>query len=163
MNSNHSAHTNSPHNAMLHSIKEGAAPCAADHAAALKAQLKSALSALVGDATVSGAFGKVSVHITPAQDDNALPVERWVHDAQVLIACLRAIEPAAQVRIDVTGVGILQYGALHAAGVEVGAFVNTVDYAPALALIPEALRPCTRCDLRVRHAVIGEGPKTSQG
>ena len=130
---------------------------------ACKARLTDALAALVGASPTPGAFGKVTVHITPAQDDNALPVERWVYDAQVLIACLRAIEPTAQVRIDVTGVGILQYGALHAAGADVGAFVNTVDYAPALALIPEALRPCTRCGLQARHAVIGEGPKPSQG
>ncbi|CAN7521504.1 hypothetical protein [Acidovorax sp. LjRoot194] len=130
---------------------------------ACKARLAGALAALVGDSPAPGTFGKVSVHITPAQDDNALSVERWVHDAQVLIACLRAIEPTAQVRIDVTGVGILQYGALQAAGADVGAFVNTVDYAPALALIPEALRPCTRCDLQAKHAVIGEGPKAAGG
>lgn len=127
------------------------------------ARALSALSALVGENPVASAFGKVTVHITPAQDNNALPVERWVHDAQVLIACLRAIEPTAQVRIDVTGVGILQYGALQAAGAAVGAFVNTVDYAPALALIPEALRPCTRCGLQSKHAVIGEGPKAAGG
>lgn len=130
---------------------------------ACKARLTDALAALVGNSPNPGAFGKVTVHITPAQDDNALPVERWVYDAQVLIACLRAIEPTAQVRIDVTGVGILQYGALHAAGADVGAFVNTVNYAPALALIPEALRPCTRCDLPVKHAVLGTGPAPSQG
>ena len=130
---------------------------------ACKARLTDALAALVGDSPAPGAFGKVTVHITPAQDNNALPVERWVHDTQVLIACLRAIEPTAQVRIDVTGVGILQYGALHAAGADVGAFVNTLDYAPALALIPEALRPCTRCDLPVKHAVLGTGPAPSQG
>lgn len=130
---------------------------------ACKARLTDALAALVGDSPTPGAFGKVTVHITPAQDDNALPVERWVYDAQVLIACLRAIEPTAQVRIDVTGVGILQYGALHAAGADVGAFVNTVDYAPALALIPEALRPCTRTDLPAKHAVLGCGPAPSQG
>lgn len=130
---------------------------------ACKARLTDALAALVGGSPAPGAFGTVSVHITPAQDESALPVERWVHDAQVLIACLRAIEPTAQVRIDVTGVGILQYGALHAAGADVGAFVNTVDYAPALALIPDALRPCTRCDLPVKHAVLGGGPAPSQG
>ena len=130
---------------------------------ACKARLTDALAALVGASPTPGAFGKVTVHITPAQDDNALPVERWVHDAQVLMACLRAIEPTAPVRIDVTGVGILQYGALHAAGADVGAFVNTVDYAPALAAIPEALRPCTRCGLPAKHAVLGEGPKPSQG
>lgn len=130
---------------------------------ACKARLTDALAALVGNSPAPGAFGKVTVHITPAQDDNSLPVERWVYDAQVLIACLRAIEPTAQVRIDVTGVGILQYGALHAAGADVGAFVNTVDYAPALVLIPEALRPCTGCGLQSRHAVIGEGPKAAGG
>ncbi|NMM75541.1 hypothetical protein B2J89_02345 [Acidovorax sp. SRB_24] len=117
---------------------------------------------MLGSHPRSGVFGKVSVHIKPAQDEHAMPVERWAHDAQVLIACLRAIEPTAQVRIDVTGVGVLQYGALRAAGVDVGAYVNTVDYAPALALIPEALRPCTRCGLPVKHAVIGEGPKPSR-
>jgi len=122
-----------------------------------KKRLNAALAELVGANPVPAAFGQVSIHITPAQTDDALPVERWVHDAQVLIACVRTIEPTAQVRIDVTGVGILQYGALHAAGVEVGAFVNTVDYAPALALIPEALRPCTRTGLPTRHAVLGGG------
>ena len=47
--------------------------------------------------------------------------------------------------------------------VTTSAFVNTVDYSPALALIPEALRPCTRCGLPAKHAVLGEGPKPSQG
>lgn len=130
---------------------------------ACKVRLTDALAALVGSGPAAGAFGKVSVHITPAQDDSTLPVERWVQHAQVLITCLQALEPTAHVRIDVTGVGILQYGALRAAGADVGVFVNTVDYAPALALIPEALRPCTRCDLQAKHAVIGEGPKAAGG
>ncbi|CAN7504674.1 hypothetical protein LJR038_000675 [Acidovorax sp. LjRoot38] len=129
---------------------------------ACKARLTDALAALVGSPD-PGAFGKVSVHITPARDGNALPVERWVHDAQVLINCLRAIEPTAQVRIDVTGIGAMHSMAMHDAGVDVGQFVRAVDYAPVLALIPEALRPCTRTDLPAKHAVLGCGPAPSQG
>lgn len=119
-------------------------------------RLQACLADLVGTAPQAGSFGAVTVHITPATDGNALPLQRWVHDAQVLLACLRAIEPAAQMRINVTGLGAMHHMALHKAGVEVGRFVNVVDYAPALALIPEALRPCTRTGLPVRHAVLDE-------
>ncbi|MDP3229357.1 MAG: hypothetical protein Q8N13_15450 [Acidovorax sp.] len=130
---------------------------------ACKQRLTDALAALVGSNPAPGSFGNVSVHITPPQDDNALPVERWVHDAQVLINCLRAIEPTAQVRIDVTGIGAMHRMALQNAGVEVGQFVRAVDYAPVLALIPEALRPCTRTGLPAKHAVLGCAPAPSQG
>lgn len=119
-------------------------------------RLQACLADLVGTAPQAGSFGAVTVHITPATDGNALPLQRWVHDAQVLLACLRAIEPAAQMRINVTGLGVMHHMALHETGVEVGRFVNVVDYAPALALIPEALRPCTRTGLPVRHAVLDE-------
>lgn len=119
-------------------------------------RLQACLADLVGAAPQPGAFGAVTLHITPAMDANALPLEHWVYDAQVLLACLRAIEPAAQMRINVTGLGAMHHMALHKAGVEVGRFVNVVDYAPALALIPEALRPCTRTGLPVRHAVLDE-------
>ncbi|RGE46142.1 hypothetical protein DZC30_05070 [Comamonas testosteroni] len=119
-------------------------------------RLKECLVDLVGAAPQPGAFGTVTVHITPATGDNAMSVERWVYDAQVLLACLHAIEPAAQMRINVTGLGAMHHMALHGVGVVAGRFVNVVDYAPALALIPEALRPCTRTGLPVRHAVLAE-------
>lgn len=127
-------------------------------------RLQACLADLVGAAPQPGAFGAVTLHITPAMDANALPLERWVYDAQVLLACLRAIEPAAQMRINVTGLGAMYHRALHKDGVEAGQFVNMADKGPcaaALALIPEALRPCKPSGLPARHVVLADAPGPS--
>lgn len=120
-------------------------------------RLRACLADLVGVAVHPGAFGAVTVHVPPAMDDNALPLERWVYDAQVLLACLRTIEPAAQMRINVTGLGVMYHQALHAVGVDVGQYVKVMDSGPcatALALIPKALQPCKQAVMPSRHVVL---------
>lgn len=104
----------------------------------------------------SRSLGKVTVHITPSTDEMALPVAAWVSAAHSLIDNIRAIEPQAIVRIDTTGLGRMHHHALRAAGVTVGRFVQVLDYAPVLALIPKGQLPCRPNDLPPRPAVLSD-------